>query len=179
MPPDWDRYRAYLTVIARQTIAGELAGKLDLSGVVQQTLLEAHGGQIADLEPDRRLAWLRTALGRNLTDELRRLRADTRDVGRDQAIHAALDASAASLAGWLVADQSSPSEQADRGEQLLRLAEAIAALPDDQRRAVESHYFQSRPVAEIATELGRSPAAVAGLLKRGLKQLRKVLREGE
>jgi RNA polymerase sigma-70 factor (ECF subfamily) len=120
----------------------------------------------------QRLAWLRTALARNLADELRRLRADRRDAGRERSLDAALEASAASVAGFLAAAQSSPSERADRDEQQLRLAAALGDLPDAQRRAVELHYFQQRPVAVIAAELGKTPAAVAGLLKRGLKQLR-------
>jgi RNA polymerase sigma-70 factor, ECF subfamily len=180
MPADWERYRAYLTLLGRQQVGGKLPGKLDLSGVIQQTLLEAHqAGRIVELETGPRLAWLRTALARNLTDELRRLRADRRDVGREQAIEAALEASAASVAGWLAADQSSPSQRADRDEQVLRLSVAVAELPDGQRQAVEMHYFQSRPLAEIAAMMGKTTAAVAGLLKRGLRQLREHLAEPE
>jgi hypothetical protein len=33
-------------------------------------------------------------------------------------------------------------------------------------------------VAEVAREMGRSGAAVAGLLRRGLKRLRELLAEG-
>ena len=52
-------------------------------------------------------------------------------------------------------------------------------LPDAQREAVILHYWQDWTVAAIAEHLGRSSAAVAGLLKRGLQQLREVLRERE
>jgi DNA-directed RNA polymerase specialized sigma24 family protein len=41
------------------------------------------------------------------------------------------------------------------------------------------YYWHGAAVAEIAQELGRTPAAVAGLLKRGLKQLRQVLHKRE
>jgi RNA polymerase sigma-70 factor (ECF subfamily) len=169
-PGDWDRDRAYLALIARQNVGADLQGKLDVSGVIQQTLLEAHAaGHVAALDTGPRLAWLRTALARNLTDELRRLRADKRDAGRERPLDTALDASAASLARFLAADQSSPSERVDRDEQHLRLAAAVAAM----------HYFQGRPVAEVAAALGKTTAAVAGLLKRGLRQLREHLAEAE
>src|SRR5262249_24447258 len=147
---------------------------------IQQTLLEAHAaGHVAGLDPGPRLAWLRTALARNLTDELRRLRADKRDAGRERPLEAALDASAASLARFPAADQSTRGERVDRDEQLLRLAAAVAGLPDGQRQAVEMHYFQGRPVADIAAALGKTTPAVAGLLKRGLRQLREHLTEPE
>lgn len=167
---DWERYRAYLALLARQHLGNDLQGKVDLSGVIQQTLLEAHqAGRVADLQAGQRLAWMRTALARNLTDEIRRLRAGKRDAGRERDLQAALDASAASLAAWLAADQSSPSQRADREEQQLWLAEAVATLPVSQRQAVELHYFQNRPVAEIAAAMGKTTSAVAGLLKRGLR----------
>jgi len=179
-PGEWERYRAYLALLARHHLDSDLQGKVDLSGVIQQTLLEAHqAGRIADLETGQRLAWMRTALARNLTDEIRRQRAGKRDAGRERDLQAALDASAASLAAWLATDRSSPSQRVDREEQQLRLAEAVAALVDGQRLAVELHYFQNRPVAEIAAAMGKTTAAVAGLLKRGLRQLRELLAEPE
>jgi RNA polymerase sigma-70 factor (ECF subfamily) len=98
-------------------------------------------------------------------------------VAREQSLEAALDASSARLEAWLVAGQSSPSQQAVRNEQAVRLAEALDHLPEAQREAVVLHYFQGCPVADVGRQLNRSPAAVAGLLHRGLKQLREVLRE--
>jgi DNA-directed RNA polymerase specialized sigma24 family protein len=44
---------------------------------------------------------------------------------------------------------------------------------------VELHYLQGQSVAATAAALGRSPAAVAGLIKRGLQHLREALREPE
>jgi RNA polymerase sigma-70 factor (ECF subfamily) len=178
-PADPERYRGYLLYLARQDAAADLRGKLDPSGVVQQTLLEAHAAAalLAQLDSHQRLGWLRTALARNLADEAKRLRAGKRDARRERPID--LDASASRLESWLAAEQSSPSQQADRGEQLLRLADALTALPDTQREAVERHYLQGEPVSVVAAAMGKTPAALAGLLKRGLRQLREALREPE
>ena len=57
-------------------------------------------------------------------------------------------------------------------EQVLRVAAALEALPEAQREAVTLHYLQRRPYGDIAAHLGRTTAAVAGLIKRALKQLR-------
>ena len=80
---------------------------------------------------------------------------------------------------WLAADQSSPSQQAMRNEQLLALAEALARLPADQRQAVELHHLQGFPLAEAARRLDRTKGAVAALLFRGLKKLRELLNDPE
>ena len=60
---------------------------------------------------------------------------------------------------------------------LLRLASALVELPEAQRLAIEQHYFDRQPVADIAAGMGKTTAAVAGLLKRGLQALREQLRE--
>ena len=179
--PVWERYRSYLILLARQHLGPEVLARCDPSGIVQQTLMEAHQAseQLAGLEGGRLAAWLRTALARNLADELRRVRADCRDIGREVSLDATLDQSAARIESFLAAEQSSPSQRADRQEQALRVADVLATLPEAERVAVEGHYLRGLTVADVATELGRTPAAVGGLLKRGLRRLREFLRGPE
>ena len=177
---DLERFRAYLRLLARLHLDARLRGKPDPSDVVQQTLLQAHRA-LADFRGGEaeQAAWLRQILARNLAHAVRDLGRAKRDVGRERSLEAALDASSARLEAWLAAEQSSPSQRVVRQEELLRLAEALAELPEAQREAVVLHYWQGRSLAEIGQELGRTPAAVAGLLHRGLKQLRGRLRELE
>jgi RNA polymerase sigma-70 factor (ECF subfamily) len=177
MDPEFERFREYLALLARWQLAPHLRGKVDLSGVVQQTLLEAHQAleRLRDQPEDAQAAWLRQALANNLRDEVRKLGTAARDVGRERSLEASLDQSSARLEAWLAADQSSPSGRAERQEDLLRLAAALATLPEDQRRAVELHHLQGRPLAEVAAELGRSKGAVAQLLFRGLQKLREIM----
>jgi RNA polymerase sigma-70 factor (ECF subfamily) len=169
-----ERFREYLRLLARLQLDPRLRGKLDPSDVVQQTLLEAYAKreQFRGSTAGERLAWLRQALAHNLADALRAFGQAKRDVARERSLEAAVEASSRRLQAWLAADQSSPSQQAERHERAARLAEALAALPDDNREALVLHYCEEWPLADIAAHLGRTPAAVAGLLKRGLKQLR-------
>jgi RNA polymerase sigma-70 factor, ECF subfamily len=180
-PDDLERFRAYLGLLARLEVSRTMRDKVDLSGVVQQTLLEAHQGlegQPDRLRTDEELAaWLRSILSHNLADVLRKLAARKRDVRREWSLDAALDQSASRLERWLAAEQSSPSQRAIRQEELLRLAEAMARLPEAHRRAIELHHLRSMPLSEIADELGTTKAAVAGLLHRGMKALRARLGE--
>jgi RNA polymerase sigma-70 factor, ECF subfamily len=171
-----ERFRAYLSLLARMQLDPNLQGKIDLSGVVQQTLLEAHQAmeQLRQRDEAGQLAWLRRALSNNLTDEIRKLGTAARDVSREQSLEA-LEQSSARLEGWLASEESSPPEQAMRNEQLLRLAEALQSMPDDERTAVEMHHLRGRPLAEVAEMLGRSKGAVATLLYRAMARLRKEL----
>jgi RNA polymerase sigma-70 factor (ECF subfamily) len=147
--------------------------------VVQETLARAHekAEQFRGTTEAERAAWLRQILANQLAAAVRRHLAGKRDAGRERSLHAALEDSSARLEALLAADQTSPSERAVRHEELRRLAAALAALPEDQRRAVELHHLHGLPVEEVARELGRTESAAGGLLRRGLKRLRELLRE--
>jgi len=174
-------FRAYLRVLAQVHLDARLRGKLDPSDVVQQTMLRACAGfaELRGRDPGLVAAWLRKTLARTLADTMRDLKRAKRDIGRERSLEEAIDDSAAALEAWLAADHSSPSQRAERNEQLLRLADALCDLPDDTREAGVLKHCQGWKLAEIADHLGRTPAAVATLLHRGLKQLRELLHEGE
>jgi RNA polymerase sigma-70 factor (ECF subfamily) len=176
---DFEKYRPYLQLLAQLQTAPRLRAKVDLSGVVQQTMLDAH--QAAALKRAAALGdtaiWLRRILARNLTDEVRRQKAEKRDLARERSIDQAMEHSAARLQEWLGAMQSSPSVQLQRKENELALAAALAELPEANRQALIRRYLEGLSLAAIASQLDRTPAAVAGLLKRGLQQLRERLQE--
>jgi RNA polymerase sigma-70 factor (ECF subfamily) len=184
VPPELlESCRPYLCLLARCRLGRRLQAKLDASDVVQQTLLRAHEkrDQYRGQSPAELMAWLRQILANQLAQAARCFGTEGRDLAREHAVQADLDASSARLESWLAADQSSPSQCAMRQEQLLLLGRALAELPPEQRRAVELHHFQEMPVAAVAQEMGRSEEAVVGLLYRGLKKLRQLLdpaREG-
>lgn len=175
-----ERYREYLLLLVRIQLGDQFRGKIDASDVVQQALLEAHqkSDQFAG-EESQFLPWLRKLLACTLADAIRTLTRAKRDPARERSLEAAIDESSVRLGTVLAADQTSPSQHAVRNEDLARLAEAIATLPEAQRVALVLRYGQGAPVAEIARQLGRTPVAVAGLLKRGSQQLRLLLRENE
>lgn len=174
-------FRDYLVLLARMHLDPRLGDRLDPSDLVQQTLLEAHQKreQFRGTSAGEMAAWLRRMLAHNLADAVRALGRAKRDPTREQSIDATLDESSARLQAWLTAEQSSPSEQAAKNEQLLQLSDALKHLPEAQREAVVLHHLQGRTLAEVAGALGRSEAAVAGLLHRGLDRLRELLGEQE
>jgi hypothetical protein len=125
-----ERFRAYLELLARLHLDPRLQGKVDLSGVVQQTLWEGHRtlGPSPSPDDDPLAALLRRLLAPNLADEVRKCYAGKRDVQRERSLDAPLEASSARLEASLAADQSTPEQRAGRNEDLLRLAAALERL---------------------------------------------------
>jgi RNA polymerase sigma-70 factor, ECF subfamily len=171
-----EEFRSYLLLLARMQIDGGVRHRLDPSDIVQQTLLEAHkaAGQFTG-DDSALAAWLRQALVNNLREAWRSQRRARRDVRREQALEAAIAESSARLEGILAAPHSSPSQRVVRNEDLLRLADALTHLGEAQREAIVLHHLHGCSLAETARRMGRTDAAVAGLLHRGLKQLRTVM----
>jgi len=178
--PGLEKFRAYLDLLVRHRLDDRLKGKLDASGVVQQTLYEAHQGwkDFRGTSEAEVAAWLRRILARNLADEVRKLAAGKRDLARERSLEQAVERSSANLAAWLAQQQSSPSQQAVRHEQMLELATALARLSEDQRTAIELHHLEGYSLAEVGHHMQRSKEAVAGLLFRAMKQLRTLLPAG-
>jgi RNA polymerase sigma-70 factor (ECF subfamily) len=176
-PRRWplERYRDYLCLLARLQLDPRLRAEFDSSDVAQQTLLKAQQSidQFRGQGEAELVGWLRRILANTLTDLLRRLK---RRGAADGSLEAALEASSARLEAMLAdGTQAPPGERLDREERLLRLADALAKLPEEQRTAVELRHLQGMGVPEVGRLMGRSTASVAGLLRRGLQLLRTLL----
>lgn len=176
---DLEPYRDYLRLLARMELHPRLRGRVDPSDLVQQTLLHAvHAlDQFRGRGQPVLLAWLRQILARNLAMAVRDHHRKKRDLGRERSLQAALDRSSARIENWLADDQPGPVAIAERNEQLLRMAGAVAVLPSPQRDAVILHFLQGLSVAEVGLQIGKTQSAAAGLIRRGMQRLRTLLEE--
>jgi RNA polymerase sigma-70 factor (ECF subfamily) len=174
---DLERYRRYLRLLAQAHVGSRPGARIDPSDLVQQTLLEAYQkrDQFRGTNDAERAGWLRMILARNIADAMRAQGRLKRDVSRERSLERKLAESSARLGAWLAAEGPSPSELAQRDEQAIRLADALSHLSADQREALVLHYWQGYTLAEVCAQLQRTPGSVAGLLKRGLKNLRQEL----
>jgi RNA polymerase sigma-70 factor (ECF subfamily) len=177
-----ERYRSYLLVLARMSLRdwGPAAKKVEASDVVQDALLRAHkalpqfqGTTSAELQ-----AWLRKILETQLLDALRYWHRGKRDAELERSIQESVNDSIKRIER-LAADQTSPSQRVGRHERAIRLTDAMTALSEDQRTVVELHHLSGYSVSETAERMGRTKPAVAGLLRRGLAQLREGLKDLE
>jgi RNA polymerase sigma-70 factor (ECF subfamily) len=174
-------HRAYLQFQVGALVSPWLRNHLDSSGIIDETLMKAWQAwdRFHVWSEEEKTAWLRTVLANLLRDEIAKLHAQCRDVRRDRSLEAALDESSARLGELLAAPQSSPSGAAQRFEQQRRVAEAVERLPEAQREALLLQRWHGWSLAQIAGQLGRTEAAVAGLLHRAMKQLKQELAEPE
>jgi RNA polymerase sigma-70 factor (ECF subfamily) len=170
-----------LYLLARSHIGARYQARIDPSDIVQQSLLDAHQkqAQFRGKTDAELLGWLKQILANNLADAVRGLARAKRDVRREQPLDEQVGDSFTRVEGWLAAVQSSPSQQVVRAEELVRLTNALTSLPEAQREAIVLHHLQGLALAEVGQALEKSPAAVAGLLHRGLKRLRELLSGGE
>ena len=169
-----DRYRAYLQILAELHMAEGIKSKVSASDIVQLTLIEAwkSADRIEGWSVPQQLAWLRKTLARTLGKVARDLHRRKRDVARERSLEDSLDRSSRILIETFAVRDPSPSERAERRETLLEVAEGLTRLPPAQRRALLFYYIDGRSLEEIGAALERTPVAVGGLIRRGLKGLR-------
>lgn len=167
------RYRPYLRLIARVPLDPRLRRKVDPSDVVQDALILAFDNieQFKGTTPGEFMGWLSQILTNALATEARKWNRPGRDVKREQAVSQGVDRSSQRLDGLLRDTGLSPDQQAQRAEQLLRLAEALDSLPEDERSAIEMNYLDGLTIENTARVMERSRHRVTRLIRNGLKKL--------
>ena len=173
-----EMYRNYLAVLARLQIGRRLQGKADPADLVQETFLRAHRdfASFRGHSEGEFVNWLRRILATNLAHLVRRyLGTKRRDLRLERELAVELDQSSRLLDGGLVAPQSSPSRQAARREQAVRLADALGQLPEHYREVMVLHHLEGLTLSEVARRMERTDDSVEKLWARGLIQLRRIL----
>jgi RNA polymerase sigma-70 factor (ECF subfamily) len=176
-----ERFRAYLETLKSIQLDPRLRSRFGMSDIIQITLLKASQmlDRITALDDEGQKRWLRRMLLNTLRDEIARHRADRRDVGAEQPLEAAVEASSCRVNEWLAVEESSPTERLIQQEESLRLLDALSRLPERQREALILQRWHGWKLADIAAHLDCTTGAVAGLHAHGLAKLRELLPEME
>lgn len=163
-------FLAYATVRIRGAVLDELRGMDWASRSVRRRARQID-------EARERLA---VALGRTPTDQ--EVAADIGMSTGDLAAHRddVSRASVMSLQGFeegtlddvLPARTLTPEAVIERRERLAYLHDAVAKLPERLRVVVEGYFFEERPMAEIAAELGVTESRVSQLRAEAVSLLR-------
>ncbi len=172
-------YRQYLKTIARRRMGSMLNRRMDVSDVVQQTMVSAHQyfGNFVGSEDEQLQAWLRQILVCNISTAIRdHLYTKKRGLSLETSIDSCSMTSDPNGKEMVpVATSPSPSMKASQLEESLRLLDHLDGLPQDQATAVRLRYLECCSIREIAEHLDRSVTAAAGLVKRGVQNLRRAM----
>jgi RNA polymerase sigma-70 factor (ECF subfamily) len=173
-------YRNYLQLLARVQIDRHVRKRLSPSDVVQATFAKAveNFGQFRGTSEAELLAWLRTILVNAIKSAVQRevlakRRDARRDVSLDQRL-AAIDDSSARFDAALIAQASSPSDQATRREAAAVLADQLAQLPANYREVIILRNLEGISFEEIAERMGRTTGAVRVLWVRAIRRLQEI-----
>jgi RNA polymerase sigma-70 factor, ECF subfamily len=173
-----ERDRLWRMVQAR--LDRRLRGRVDPDDVLQEAYLDATR-RLSHFANETSLSfflWLRLIVGQTLVDVHRRhLDAQMRDAGRDVSIArgASPGASSASLAGYLVAHLTSPSQAAMRAEMEAQLREAIDSLDPIDREVLILRHFEELTNGEVAQVLAIQVKAASIRYVRALARLKAIL----
>jgi RNA polymerase sigma-70 factor (ECF subfamily) len=173
-----ERYRNYLSLLARVQIGRRIQGKLDVADLVQETFLGVHRGvrNFRGSTEAQFLAWLRQILVGILANQVRRyFGTKRRDVRLERDLQDDLERSSVFLGSHLIAPQSSPSAQASRREQAVILADAMEGLPEDYREVIILRQLEGLSFPDVARRMGRTEDSVKNLWARALAKLRRAL----
>lgn len=156
----YDRYAAAAYGLALRMVGPSLAEE-----IVQDAFVRVweHAATF-DAGRAKFSTWLLTLVRYRAIDELRRMA--NRPVA-DSELIAALD---------VVAKEPLPDEEAERNDELRRLAAVLSRMPEEQRIAISYAYFGGYSQSEIATKLGWPLGTVKKRIRLGLQKLRAALR---
>jgi RNA polymerase sigma-70 factor (ECF subfamily) len=180
-------YRNYLRMVVRTGLGPRLRERVELSDVVQETLVEVvrQFPQFTGQNEAALVGWLRRLVGQKLADLGRYHSRAKRAAGGaalplDAPFEAAGAADSAGGAGARLLDvlalsQTSPSEIASRRELTVLLADSLAGLPGPEAEVLWLYHAEGLSFEAIADRLGLGRKGVRGLWARGLKGLKRQL----
>ncbi len=170
----FDRHRDQIRRTIELRMAPRLRQRLDVSDMIQVTQLEAFR-YLADYLRRRPMPfrlWLRKTAQRRMWDAWRRHTAAKRTGRAELALP---EDSSVQLAGRLVDPGESPSEHADKAEQIQRVNRAMGRLPEADREILLMRVYEGLSNQEVAAVLGMNKEAASKRHARALVRLQKLV----
>jgi RNA polymerase sigma-70 factor (ECF subfamily) len=178
-------YRNYLRIMAHAGLGPKLRQHVELSDVVQETLVEVvrQFPRFTGQTEGALTGWFRRLMSEKLADLGRYSRRAKRGGG---VAPLALDAPReigpvdepgdyieVRLVDVLAVSESSPSEDASRRELSLRIADALRQMPRPDAEILMLYHAEGESFTAIGSRLGMSRKAVRRIWARGLKTLKR------
>ena len=170
-----EQFRPLLRANARQSLSPLLRKRADESDLAQMTLSTAaeEFGAFRGTTDAELVGWLQAIQQQHVAGVVRKCKTKSRDAKREVST---TDDSPTPLSDPANSRASArPSRRMQLKELRAQIDVALADLPEDQQRAVRLKFLDEWTSHEIAEVMGKTERAVAGLLRRGMSQLKDVL----
>ena len=163
-----------LGAFVESQIGAALNRHIDEEDVLQETFIAAFDSiaQLRATERNEFTGWLTTIAGNKIVNAARREKAAKRGGGKRQSN---FENSALGLVAELEGDVNTPSWFATQNERIEAVRVAMAALPDDQRTAINLHCFCQLTPEQTAKKMNRSLGSIRGLIQRGKEKIKAIL----
>jgi RNA polymerase sigma-70 factor, ECF subfamily len=175
-----DRHRDALRRMVRMRLDRKIQGRIDVSDIVQDVLVEANRRLPQYLE-DPAMSfhlWVRQIAKDRIIDAHRRHRVSAkRSVDREQslAVPAALDHSAVELAAQLRDPELTPAAAATQQEMTQLVEQALARLSEQDGEIIIMRHYEQLSNMEVAEVLGLTEPAASMRYLRAVRRLRQLL----
>lgn len=166
-------YHGRLLGAARRKIGVDWQGKLDAEDILQETYVHifADIGKFQYTGEDSFFHWASRILDHRFIDQVRRLRAQKRDLLREATPAAGNDSRYDGFIARCFPDLSTPSIAMSRQDAQRAIVMCMAQLPEHYRTVVQRHYLDEESLSSIAADMNRSEDAVRRMASRALDQL--------
>lgn len=159
------RYQERIRRIVRMRLGPALRQQLESGDILQQVLLDAFRSLDRYEARDEAgfLAWLAGIAEHRIRDAADYHASEKRDPARERPLETP-DVGGTSVAESLVDVSASPSERASRAEQVRRLEDCLASLPEADREVIVLRDYIGLSWAEVAKRVG-SPSPDAARMR--------------
>ena len=171
------QYQSYLRMVITNSMGPALRRELDVSDVIQETLLVAstrfnrfHGNDEREL-----LTWLRALASRKVVDLARRMNRLKRAPSNQLSLDEPQGGYGESLAEQVAGDLTSPSHGAAKREMASKLTEALGQIDALESKVIWLHHVDGMSFERIGQRLGVGRNGARGIWARGLRSLRAIL----
>ena len=179
-----DDVRPYLRAVAAGILRERLAGKVDVSDVVQQGMLAGveRFDQFRGTTRGEWQKWLVVIVRNEARNLLRYWHQDRRHIAKEDAVAGSRAVKSADAgdaeekaAPRLPARTPTASKQMVMRQEASRMLEGLGRLPAEQQQILTLRHFDGLSHKEIAGRMGKSEAAVRQMWVRALKRLRETM----
>ena len=173
-----DAHRRPLLAFIDRQLGPALRRKVEVEDILQELSVEAvRALPEAELGDRNVFGWLCQIAERRIIDAHRRFfSAQKRDAGREVSLGTpGGDTEHGAIIDLLVASMTTPTQALSRNMKEVKLLEALATLPEEQREALRLLYVEGLASKYIAARLFKSDGSIRVMLSRALARVNQII----